>query len=310
MRQFVPTAVRYIKLGQENAWADDCLNRGVLQMAHAVVPHGLCKRREWEQVTSRFMKAGHKKGKASDLTRELKAFYTLGSDCLWVTFARGFLWWTFAKPEVSWIGGDGVGRGCRERKILGRWSNTDLKGGLLRKGELSSRFTMVTGYRQTLCSVSEGDDLVRRIKGDEPPVAATALAAKQRTLEAAHKMIAGLHWKDFEILVDLIFARNGWQRLSPLGDLQNDIDLEVSQPLTGIRAGVQIKSRASQKDFDRWLKRFKGGSAYDDLFFVCHSPIGPLQAPRPSRVDVWAGERLADIAVQSGLYDWLLQRTK
>lgn len=308
MRQFAP-AVRYIKLGQKNAWADDCLNRGVLQMAHAVVPHELCKRRRWGQVTARFIEAGHKKGKASDFTRELQAFYTLGPDCLWVTFARGFLWWAFAKSEVSWIGEDGSGSGCRERKIIGNWSNKDLKGRLLRSGELSSRLTMVMGYRQTLCEVSESDDLKRRIKGDEPPIVATAQAAKQRMIEAAHKMIAGLHWKDFESLVDLIFARNGWQRVSPLGNLQKDIDLEVLQPLIGTRAGVQIKSRASQKDFDRWLKRFKDGSAYDRLFFACHSPKGQLQAPRQSRVDVWVGDRLADIAVQSGLYDWLLQRS-
>ena len=32
-------------------------------------------------------------------------------------------------------------------------------------------------------------------------------------------MIAELHWADFEIMVDLIFARGGWQRTSVLGGM-------------------------------------------------------------------------------------------
>lgn len=35
--------------------------------------------------------------------REVKDFYTLGSDCLWITFADGSLWWAFAWPEVTML---------------------------------------------------------------------------------------------------------------------------------------------------------------------------------------------------------------
>ena len=51
-----------------------------------------------------------------------------------------------------------------------------------------------------------------------------------------------LHQDDFETLVDLIFARGGWHRVSALGGNEADIDLAVEQSLTGERAFVQVKS--------------------------------------------------------------------
>ena len=309
MGKFAPTSVRYIKLGQKNAWAEACVRGGTLQMAHAVVPHRLCQRSAWEQVTARFLAAGYDERKAPDLMRELRDFYSLGPDCLWITFAEGFVWWAFSETPVGWLGGTGADHGCRQRKIIGAWSNKDLKGRLLRSSELSSRLTKVTGYRQTLCSIAESEDLIRRIRGDNAPSIAVARAAKEKIIQAAEKMIAGLDWKDFETMVDLIFARNGWQRVSPLGGKQKYGDLDVYQPLIDARGVVQVKSQANQRTLDKWLKYYKAGEAFDHLFFACHSPKGDLKAPGQPHIHIWVRERLADIAVQSGLYDWLLQRS-
>ena len=80
--------------------------KGEMHFSHASVPHALCAEGDWEKVT-RFLvdTDGRSLGKARDATREIREFYTLGADCLWITFADGHLWWAFADPEVIWLGG-------------------------------------------------------------------------------------------------------------------------------------------------------------------------------------------------------------
>ena len=63
---------------------------------------------------------------------------------------------------------------------------------------------------------------------------------------AAEQLIAGLHWADFETLVDVILARGGWHRVSALGGTMKDADLIVEQSVTQETALVQVKSAASQ----------------------------------------------------------------
>lgn len=65
----------------------------------------------------------------------------------------------------------------------------------------------------------------------------------------------GLHWADFETLADLIFARSGWQRSTPVGERLADIDILMEQPTTGETAFVQVKSRADQGVLDDYLTR-------------------------------------------------------
>src|SRR3546814_5879921 len=94
----------------------------------------------------------------------------------------------------------------------------------LRLDGLSSRLTQVTGYRKTICKVKSPEYVVRRINGDEAPVMVRARAARTALVTVAREMIAGLHWADFETLVDLIFARSGWQRVSRVGGNLSDVD--------------------------------------------------------------------------------------
>ncbi|MBL8566275.1 MAG: hypothetical protein JNM89_11220 [Hyphomicrobiaceae bacterium] len=43
-------------------------------------------------------------------------------------------------------------------------------------------------------------------------------------------------------------------------------------------------------------------------FFVCHSPDGTLSTGGAPGVHLWTGEYLADVAVKSGLFEWLMDR--
>jgi len=126
--------------------------------------------------------------------------------------------------------------------------------------------------------------------------------------EIADRLIRNLHWRDFEILCDLIFARSGWQRIAELGGLQKDTDLVLAQATTGERAFVQIKSASNQTELDRYVERYDADSNFDRMFFVCHSPKGTLHASASKPVHLWTGQATARQAVAAGLFDWLMQK--
>ena len=151
------------------------------------------------------------------------------------------------------------------------------------------------------------DNLVRRINEEVEPIVAEALKVQGDLVAVTGRMIGNLHWTDFEVLVDLIFTRGGWHRVSALGGGQKDIDLALEQPVTGERAFVQVKSAATAATLAQSIAAFQA-SGYDRMMFVCHSLAGDLPEPDDDRVAVWTGDQLARLAIRSGLFDWLVQR--
>lgn len=140
---------------------------------------------------------------------------------------------------------------------------------------------------------------------------AQALEAQAALVTAAETLIQGLHWRDFELLADLIFAGSGWQRVSAVGGSdQADSDLILEQAATGERAMVQVKSSASQAVLEDYAERFRAGG-WDRWFLLCHSPSGRLTAPvGADRFHLWQGRTLAEQAVKAGLVDWLIDKNR
>ena len=307
--KIAPHEIRYIKLGQEGRWAPISLAQGELHFGYRTIPHELCLKGEWEAVAQILVKEGRSIGKAHDGVREIRDFYALGWDCLWITFVDGHLHWAIADTEVTWHGPEEEGRGARSRKTVDGWHNANVAGEPLRIDRLSTRLTQLAAYRQTICKVKAGDYLLRRINAIEEPVVARAREARSTMTSIASDMIAGLHWADFETLVDLMFARMGWQRVSRVGENITDVDIVLQQPATGEVAFVQVKSKANQAVLDDYLGRFERSGLYDRFFFVCHTLQKSVLPRETDRVHVWTGDRLADAAVNAGLFDWLLERS-
>ena len=82
--------------------------------------------------------------------------------------------------------------------------------------------------------------------------------AREAMLDVTVDALKLLDWRDFETLVDLIFARSGWNRVSAVGGNQKLIDLE--QSMTRERAAVQVKSQANQKALDDYTRRIDADS--------------------------------------------------
>ena len=291
--------------GQQKAWEG-----GRIDWGNAADPHELAAAGDWEAAKQAYLDAGVLPSTATAYLRELKDFYTLGSDCLWITFARGHLWWAFAEPKVVRNSSHGPDEGDCYRPVRGEWSNTDLLGRALVTDGLSSKLTQLAGYRRTICNVAASDYLLRRINAEEEPIIAAARGARAGLVDASAALIRQLHWADFELFVDLIFSRGGWRRISAVGGRMKDIDLLLEQPLTGERASVQVKSAADQAILNASVDAFLTSGAASRFFFVCHSPRGRLDLSHvdEARIHLWTTDRLAAAAVDHGLTEWLIER--
>ena len=311
VRLNAPSAVRYIKLGRGGAWAADAIAEGVIPFGFHRISHGPCKAGDWDKARKELEAAGRSPSGITQGLRELRDFYELGDDCLWITFANGHLYWAFAEVDVIALpNGDDGDSPTRMRRTLEGWHRRNLTGEALTVRSLSSALTKVAGYRMTICSVACEDYLLRRLRGQEEPLLVEAMALKAQQESFAAKMISGLDWRDFEILVDLIFARSGWQRQSALGEGEVDVDLLLDNPSTEETAWVQIKSSATQAVLDDYLERFKRDGSCERFFFVCHSAKGALNIPGGIGLHLWTREELARKAITTGLFDWLMERTR
>lgn len=307
LKKIAPKEVRYIKLGEGNRWASRSLENSEMHFGHRDTPHDICLARDWDKVVQ--LKGRNTNlGKARDKAREVIDFYSLGSDCLWITFVGGYLWWAFAEPEVIWLGPEENGQGARMRRVIGKWCNTNIKGEELRITDLSSRLTQTAAYQQTICKVRAADYLLRRINGIEEPALVRAREARSEMIASALDMIRNLHWADFETMVDLIFTRSGWQRVSKVGGTQKDVDLVLKQQATGELAFIQVKSKANQAVLNDCIGRYRSNGIYDRMFFVCHSPSKKLIINDDKSIHLWTGAPLAEIAIKAGLYDWLIEK--
>ena len=305
-----PSTVRYIKLGVGGAWAPKALEQAIVPFGFSQVPHEPCAAGKWDKVSQQLTASGRNPGGATSGVRELRDFYELDDEALWVTFADRHLYWCFAEREVFAVDQPEPGAWHRFRHCIGGWSRMSLTGEPLSTSSLSSALTRVAGFRQTLCTIERQDYLLRRIRGEEEPLLAKARELRAELEAVALEMIAGLDWRDFEIFVDLLFANGGWRRQSALAAGEVDIDLLLENPVTRETAWVQVKSQCNQAVLDDYLNRFRRDGAAQHFFLTVHSPAVQLRAPSGSGIHIWAGPELARAALSAGLFDWLIERSR
>lgn len=83
----------------------------------------------------------------------------------------------------------------------------------------------------------------------------------------------------------------------------------MENPTAGEIAFVQVKSTANQKVLDDYVERFsKRRDRYARMIFAVHSPSGKLTVPYDIPVQVWTGERVAELVVRLGLGKWVESR--
>lgn len=311
------TTVRFIKLGGGGKFEQIALKDKRLYLGYHEVPDDMCIRGDWEAVYRLFLDDRHPSHVARIHARQVEAFYTEPETCLWVTFIGGLMWWSFSESSVvicaepNWQELSGEARApSRYRRCIGQWRSTNVNGDQLSMRKLPGYVTKVTtGFRGTICQIDRADSVLRIINGEVDPDVEKAMASREALIANLEKVIAGLYWKDFETLIDLIFQRSGWPRVSRLGGSQKFIEFELENPVTGERSFAQVKSQASQKTLDEYAESFDRHAGYKQMFFVCHTAIGTLHSDDPD-IFLWTGPKVAEMAVKTGLTDWILEKVQ
>lgn len=300
--------IRFIKLGNKGAWEKECIENGTIRLGYDSTPHKLCLARDWIAVKKHWLsERSGKEGAASNDVSQIRAFYELKEDDIWVTIYLRRMYWCHAEETVTELSD-----GSRVRKVIGSWKCEDDKGHALLIDNIDGQVTMVQGFRGTICRVHEEEYLIRKIKGDIQPEIEAAHLAVTNLKKNISALIKGLWWGDFELLVELIFSRLGFQRMSILGKQGKDIDIDLYSPLSGKRAFVQVKSNTSLDEITRYydiFKEYKKCGLYAEMFYAYHSgPDKTATGINDSAVSFFDLDKITDLVIQTGLIDWVINK--
>jgi hypothetical protein len=91
------------------------------QRNYREIDHHTCLAGDWEKARAQLIESGRTAIGASQGVREVRDFYELGEDTLWVTIADGHLHWAFAEGEVLPLDQDDPGRPSRIRRTRKGW---------------------------------------------------------------------------------------------------------------------------------------------------------------------------------------------
>lgn len=253
-------------------------------------------------LTGLTFRNGDERTATSDLN-QIRAFYELSANTLWITFFKQKLYWCFANPQVVQ-----VEDGSLIRRTLDGWSCKDINGRDLTIENLDGRISKVQGFRGTICAVELPQYLENKINGIPQPEVKEAQDNLESLRRSVETLIQGLWWKDFELLVDLIFSQSGWQRLSVLGQTDKDIDLDVFSPVTNKRAFVQVKSQASNEVFHTCVASFRAMEQFNEMYFVVHTCDATLRDRIESAVNIVDSKKLSELVINAGLVNWLIAK--
>lgn len=309
MNKLSPEKVRYIKLGAAGDWEKWCLDNNAIRLGYDSHHHNESINGQWDVVRNYWLKKRNgNEGAATRDLNQIRDFYELKEQDIWITFFQRKLYWCNASEVVEEIE-DEDGR-SRIRKTIGQWSCKSLNDQILTIENIDGRVTKVQGFRGTICGIDLQDYLVNKINGQVQPEVETAKQHLAGLKNSIKDLIKGLWWNDFELLVDLIFSSSGWQRISVLGKTEKDIDLDLFSPVTHKRAFVQIKSSSNVETFKNYIELFSEYEQYDEMYFVVHTSGDELKTINKSNMNVHLMDldRIADLVINSGLVNWLITK--
>lgn len=306
MNKIQPQKVRYIKLGIGGEWEQWCFENNAIRLGYVSPYHEESKSGEWDIVRSYWLKERNgNQGAATRDLNQIRDFYELSEDDLWVTFYKRKLYWCKSSHIV-----EKLDDGSRIRRNIVPWSCESISGNPLTIENIDGRVTKVQGFRGTICGIELQDYLISKINGELQHEVETAKNNLANLKNSTKDLIQGLWWNDFELLIDLIFSSSGWQRISVLGKTEKDIDLDLFSPVTQKRAFVQIKSKANANTFIEYKNLFLEYGQYDEMYFVVHTSSNDLHniSQSESNIHLMDLDRIADLVINAGLINWLITK--
>jgi hypothetical protein len=303
----------YVKLGKGGKWAESSIQDRIIRIGWR--EQSLDDINNWRKpiIREKIRLAREQEGLpasktavSNDVSALSKIVHSTPDD-IWITFHGSYLLW--CQVAETGIEEDAI---SKYRRVVGQWSRCDIEGTPLIINQIPGRLSKIQRFSGTICSLgtSEVDDL-RRLLGSQPSTEFQNISSARVTLiNQVGFGLSLLHWKDFEILVDLIFRNAGWRRISVRGESMKYVDMELEEPITGNLYQVQVKSDATVADFKKYAELFSEGD-FKKLYFVVHNSKEKwANAPVYRNVELILQERLAEMTVDLGLVNWLVKRIR
>ena len=302
----------YVKLGKGDEWADDSIQNGLIRIGW--INQNLDDINNWresiirEKIEEARKEANLPKSKgavSNDLSALKKIVHSTPED-VWVAFHKSYLWW--CRVSYNRIEEDSISKYRR----IDLWSKVDTEGTPLIINQIPGRLSKIQRFSGTICSLNKDEvtDLYRVLNNLSSNEFQHISQAKAELIKKVAEGLALLHWKDFELLVDLIFRNVGWRRMSIVGESMKYVDMELEEPITGDLYQVQVKSDASIAEFKSYAEQFTEGKFRKFYFVVHNSKEKWTDAPKYEGVELILQEQLAQMVVDLGLVNWLLKKIK
>jgi hypothetical protein len=295
----------YLKLGRGGKWAEDSIAHGRARIGWKSIPLTQINTGQWPAIKKALQTTSTTIGVGTMDANALERFCRSTDADVWVTFHDSKLWWGRLKNGP--VQEDAT---SKYRDLVDGWHDRSLKGELLLANQIPGRISQLQGFRATICRVRDQDALLRLLSGERSSEYLALAGAKDALVMKAAHAIKSLHWKDFELLVDLVFRQSGWRRVSAVGETMKSVDIELEDPITGDQYQVQVKSRATLETANKCKEEFST-SEFRKYYFVVHTPDHELLGAADlddDAFEVILSERLARMVVDAGLTGWLLDK--
>jgi len=293
----------YIKLGRAGKWEESSIESGLMRIGWSEVALSDITNAKWKRVRS--IISHIKKGQGATTTdyNALRMICDSKEPDVWITFYSSRLWWcqltneTVCQDDIS-----------KYRRVVGGWRDEDLDRRPLLLSRVPGQLAQLQGFRGTACRVHDVGLLRRLLNAEPSPDYEEIDRARDVLVDRIAHAIGNLHWKDFEILVDLVFRQAGWRRISQLGETMKYVDLELEEPVTRDRYQVQVKSRAGLAEFNDYATQFSP-RGFRKLYFVVHTPSDDLaNGSSLENVELVRRRELASMVLDGGLTRWLMDK--
>jgi hypothetical protein len=304
----LPSTVRYVKNGMQGCWWKVAKERRQIHAGWKGISGHLLMSRELPAIKVAIQNIyGGKTGATQDFNA-LCDLIVEPSQHIWITFEDGFMWWCTAQDKVTANPkGESSDSGHFWIDCDRPWTNRTLEGKLLAKRDLPGIVTKTAGFKGTVCKPDADEMVIRIIEGKADVDVDTARKARITYEGTIENLIVKLSPGDFEQLIDLILNRSGWVRRSIVGKVTEGVDIEADNPVSNETAFVQVKSAATQKEFDDYLQRYsERRTVYSRMIFAVHTLKGEITVPNErSDLHLWSRVILSKLAVRLGLGEWL-----
>lgn len=314
-------AVNYIKLGKGGNESKKCFDNGLVYIGFNTDQEklfNLCRDRNWSKASDVLKEYGNKKN--TQTINILKRFFEDNGETIWITFENQRMYWCFLEPDSEFR--DRENNNAVYKKVRDKWLCTTIEAEPknLDMINLAGDLTQLHSYpgTSTVLYSSRAKYVITKINGKETEEVGKAKEKREELVNALKCLVTKLAPKDFELLIELIFAQSGWKRISATGGTTKFHDGVMEQAAINERAAIQVKSKTRQKEFDEYLEEFyqinNEKSTFDRFYYIYHTASKELTLPsniRPSyegKIYIWDNSVVCQSLIDAGLTDWLIKR--